>query len=119
MPRGRKKTEPSLLLPDELAAIAEKHRKALAPLADREAKLEAELATVRARRLAVEECLLPIERVIADQRVRAEAKSVAEASAFAADDVPAPTLVDSYLGAEGEPAPVPVSTPLPPWRAGA
>lgn len=74
MPRGQKKTEALSLLPDELDAVAEKYRKALAPLAEREEKIAAELAAVREKRLAIEECLLPLEKVIAEHRARAAAR---------------------------------------------
>jgi site-specific DNA-methyltransferase (adenine-specific) len=86
MPRQPKnETSTLLLLPDELAVIADKHRKALTPLAAREAKLEAELREVRAKRIAIEECLLPVERIIADQRARADAvKKAAEGPALEA-----------------------------------
>lgn len=52
----------------DLSRIADKHRLILGPLADREDSLADELREVRAKRIAVESCLRPLERVIAEQR---------------------------------------------------
>lgn len=100
MPPRKKKTEnqSTLPLPDELTAVAEKYRNALVPLAEREVKLEAELRDVREQRIALEGCLLPLEKVIADQRARVEAANRPVEGCAVANAVIAAEMSTSKVG---------------------